>query len=284
VPERQPLSKRVAIPRHAVNGAAMTVDVLTPSHDQRSGTPSPHRQESRLLRSANSSRLVPSPCIVKFAVQCCYYRKAQIMGARRLAGLAILAAVAPIAVLLGSSPAHADPSLPFTSCPNEGAKVWGDDGPVQCMRQGGGLEWEPIEPLVEKAPPGYRADACRPSANPPPSPNAVSSVDCLNNTLPGGPPVARYEMFADQNTLNSAFQSDARGAALQPCPGSSDPAPGTWNATNPPPANGSVMCYTSNDNMAHVEWTNTPDLVKANASGPDMASLYGWWHGLITTA
>ena len=124
----------------------------------------------------------------------------------------------------------------------------------------------------------------RPSANPPPSPDAVASDDCFNNTLPGGPPVARYEKFADQNTLNNAFQTDVRGAALQPCPGSSDSAPATWNATNPPPANGSVICYTTNDNMAHVEWTNTPDLVKANASGPDMASLYGWWHGLITTA
>ena len=132
--------------------------------------------------------------------------------------------------------------------------------------------------------PGFSADSCRPSANLPPSPNAVWSADCVNNTMPGGPPFARVEQFADQNTLNNAFQTDARSTALQPCPGSSDSAPATWNATNPPPANGSVMCYTTNDNMAHVEWTNTTDRVKANASGPDMASLYGWWHGLITTA
>jgi hypothetical protein len=83
--------------------------------------------------------------------------------------------------------------------------------------------------------------------------------------------------------LNNEFQTDARSTALQPCPGSSDSAPGTWNATSPPPASGSVMCYISSDNMAHVEWTNTTDLVKANASGPDLASLYGWFHGLITS-
>ena len=176
------------------------------------------------------------------------------MGARRLAGLAILAAVAPLTVLLASSPAHADPN--------------DDPQPYEEMR----------------LPPGYPAGSCRPSANPPPSPNAVSSVDCLNNTLPGGPPFARYEVFADQTALNNAFQTDVRSTTLQPCPGSSDSAPATWNATNPPPANGSVICYTTNDNMAHVEWTNTSDVLRANASGPDMASLYGWWHGLITTA
>jgi hypothetical protein len=33
--------KGLPYPGIAVNGAAMTVDVLTPSHDQRSGTPSP---------------------------------------------------------------------------------------------------------------------------------------------------------------------------------------------------------------------------------------------------
>jgi hypothetical protein len=96
--------------------------------------------------------------------------------------------------------------------------------------------------------------------------------------------VGRVDLVADQNTLNNAFQTDVRGAALQPCPGSSDSAPASWKATNPPPASGSVICYTSNDNMAHVEWTNTADLLKANASGPDMASLYGWWRGLVTTS
>ena len=202
--------------------------------------------------------------------------------AMRFVGLAMLTAVAPIAVLIGSSPAHADNDY-FSPCSVEGAKVWGSDGPVQCSRSGGQLQWEPTEAVAAR-PPGYPAGSCRASANPPPSPGVVGAVDCFNNILPGGPPVARYEEFADQNTLNNAFQTDVRGAALQPCPGSSGSAPGTWNATNPPPASGSVMCYTSNDNMAHVEWTNTPDLVKANASGPDMASLYGWWHGLITTA
>jgi hypothetical protein len=203
---------------------------------------------------------------------------------RGVAALAILTAVGPIAVLIGSSPAHADDNFPGDPCSVDGAKVWGSGGPVQCMRIGGQLQWMRIDVEATKKPPGYPTGSCRLSANPPPSPGVVAAVDCFNNTLPGGPPVARYEEFADQNTLNNAFQTDVRGAALQPCPGSSGSAPGTWNATSPPPASGSVICYTSSDNMAHVEWTNTPDRVKANASGPDMASLYGWWHGLVTTA
>ena len=195
---------------------------------------------------------------------------------------AILTALAPIAVLIGSSPAHADPDV-WDTCSVQGAKIGTTHGALECMRLSGQLRWMQIEPEVTEKPPGYPAGSCRPSANPPPSANAVASEDCVNNTLPDGPPFARYEKFADQNTLDNEFQTDARGTALQPCPGSNDSAPATWNAVNPPPATGSVMCYTSSDNMAHVEWTNTTDLVRANASGPDMASLYGWWHGLLTT-
>ena len=182
-----------------------------------------------------------------------------------IAAAALIAGLGLATTALSASVANADPPCP----------------PYTISLSGGGCMDRPEEAL--KAP-GYPAGSCRPSANPPPSPDAVAASDCVNNTMPGGPPVARYEGFADQNTLNNAFQTDVRSTALQPCPGSSGSAPATWNATNPPPASGSVMCYTSNDNMAHVEWTNTPDLVKANASGPDMASLYGWWHGLITTA
>jgi hypothetical protein len=180
-------------------------------------------------------------------------------------------ALAPICI----PPAHADPLADCVriSDPTERDK---------CIRNNLPASQDEYVKAVA-APPGYPEGSCQPT-NPPLSPNAVASVDCVNNTLPGGPPFARYEKFADQNALNNAFQTDARSAALQPCPGSSDSAPATWNATDPPPASGSVICYTSGGNMAHVEWTNTPDLVKANASGPDMASLYGWWHGLITTA
>jgi hypothetical protein len=70
------------------------------------------------------------------------------MGAPRFVGLAILTAVAPIAVLIGSSPAHADTDF-FQPCPVEGAKVWGNGGPIYCQRKADGqLQWVPIPPAA----------------------------------------------------------------------------------------------------------------------------------------
>jgi hypothetical protein len=83
-------------------------------------------------------------CIVKLAVSRCCYRKAWIMGALRFVGLAILTAVAPIAVLIGSNPAHADTDL-GQPCSPEGAKVWGNPGPIECQRKADGqLQWVSI--------------------------------------------------------------------------------------------------------------------------------------------
>jgi hypothetical protein len=68
-----------------------------------------------------------------------------IMGALRFVGLAILTAVAPIAVLLGSSPAHADTDI-GQPCSPEGAKVWGNPGPIYCERKADGqLQWVSID-------------------------------------------------------------------------------------------------------------------------------------------
>ena len=69
-------------------------------------------------------------------------RKAWIMRALRFVGLAMVTAVAPIAVLLGSSSAHADTGAP---CSPEGAKVWGNPGPIYCERQADGqTQWVSI--------------------------------------------------------------------------------------------------------------------------------------------
>lgn len=66
------------------------------------------------------------------------------MGALRFIGLATVTAVAPIAVLLGSGPAHADSDI-GQPCSPEGAKVWGNPGPTYCERNPDGqLQWVPI--------------------------------------------------------------------------------------------------------------------------------------------
>ncbi len=58
--------------------------------------------------------------------------------------MATVAAVAPIVVLLGSGPAHADTDL-GKPCGPEGAKVWGNPGPIYCERQADGqTQWVSI--------------------------------------------------------------------------------------------------------------------------------------------
>ncbi|QNI05504.1 hypothetical protein GAN17_03760 [Mycobacterium kubicae] len=59
-------------------------------------------------------------------------------------GLALAAAVAPIIVFFGSGSAHADNDL-GKQCSPEGAKVWGNPGPIYCQRQPDGqLQWVSI--------------------------------------------------------------------------------------------------------------------------------------------
>lgn len=66
------------------------------------------------------------------------------MAAPRFVGVAMMTAVASIALLMGSSPAHADSDL-GKQCAPEGAKVWGKPGPIYCERQADGqLQWVSI--------------------------------------------------------------------------------------------------------------------------------------------
>ncbi|CPR11698.1 hypothetical protein BN971_02986 [Mycobacterium bohemicum DSM 44277] len=67
-----------------------------------------------------------------------------VMGARRFVAAAMLTLAAPVAVVLGAGPAHADGDL-GAPCSQEGAKLWGDPGPIYCQRNAGGqLQWVPI--------------------------------------------------------------------------------------------------------------------------------------------
>jgi hypothetical protein len=136
--------------------------------------------------------------------------------------------------------------------------------------------------LLNLIPPGYPAGSCQPSSNPPALPDTVASMDCFNNTGPGGPTTARYEMFADQDTLNNQWQIDASHAALQACPGFSDPAPVTWNfKSDPNSVAGSLMCFTVNNNTPDVEWSNNKYLTIGDVQGnSDIASLYQWFDRL----
>ena len=62
--------------------------------------------------------------------------------------------------------------------------------------------------LLAVLPAGYDDGACEPVH--PPATDALATVDCGETNLPTGPKVARYSLFADQVTLDQAFQGRHR--------------------------------------------------------------------------
>jgi serine/threonine kinase PknH len=184
------------------------------------------------------------------------------------AALAVLAVLGAVGLWLGTPTSSRTPArIPVAEI---ATSMVPQDNPLTPQQQ----------QLMNVLPAGYAPGSCQPSANPPPLPDTVASLDCFNNSLAGGPIVARYEMFADQNTLNNQFQIDANNAALQPCPGWSDAAPGTWNfKNNPNQVAGSMMCFTTN-NGPSMEWSNNQYLTLGDTSGADLAGLVNWFNHL----
>lgn len=70
--------------------------------------------------------------------------------------------------------------------------------------------------LMGMLPPGYPPGSCRPVA---PRPGSVSTVECGDNTDPGGPPAATYSIARDRAALDAAFAGAIPAAAVVTCPG-----------------------------------------------------------------
>jgi len=90
-----------------------------------------------------------------------------------------------------------------------------------------------------------RADTAPASASrSTPVSDALATVDCDKNTMPGGPYVARYP---DQTTLDRRFEAAIKeDEQLMACPGSSTMSPTTWHDTaTPERVGGAVLIPTS---------------------------------------
>ena len=73
--------------------------------------------------------------------------------------------------------------------------------------------------LMSILPGGYGSGVCQPID---PVSDALATVDCDKNTMPGGPYVARYSLFPDQTTLDRRFEAAIKeDEQLMACPGSS---------------------------------------------------------------
>jgi hypothetical protein len=204
---------------------------------------------------------------------------------RRLAptvvGAAALAVLGGLGVVLGSTthagltPRQIAVSVVATTSTSAGPLVGQRSLPAQQAHAAAQLS-SAQQQLVGLLPPGYGANACQ-SVTPPVT-GGVATVDCFNNSAPGGPTAARYSLFSDQPTMDGSFQRTLAEVTAQPCPGGGT-SPGTWNFSGTPTqAAGSIVCGAVTDpTSAAVAWTDDANLLEGVAEGPDVSSLYNWW-------
>ncbi len=130
--------------------------------------------------------------------------------------------------------------------------------------------------LISLLPRGYDAGVCQPAH--PPATGALATVDCGQAGPDGGPANARYSLFADQPTLDKAFDDAiAVNSELVRCPGSNSDSPTTWHFTDTPEKiEGRIACGTYSDSPA-VSWTKNTDLILGDAQGPNLEDLHNWW-------
>ncbi|EID17296.1 serine/threonine-protein kinase [Mycolicibacterium phlei] len=130
--------------------------------------------------------------------------------------------------------------------------------------------------LMELLPRGYDDGACEPVR--PPVTGSLATVDCGAAGPQGGPAHARYALFADQATLDSAFEdSIAANSELVPCPDSDAESPTTWHFTETPDqVEGLIACGVYNGNQ-DVTWTLNSALVLGDAQSDDLVALHNWW-------
>ena len=123
---------------------------------------------------------------------------------------------------------------------------------------------------------GHDGSNCEPVS--PPARTAVATVDCTQNTNPGGPAFTRYSLFADRGALDAAFDEAIRvNSELLECPGSGVDSPTTWHYTETPDqVVGQVACGTYNENP-DIVWTNDEKLLLADAQSPNLEDLHDWW-------
>jgi len=125
-------------------------------------------------------------------------------------------------------------------------------------------------------PPGYPTSACEIVS--PPAQGALATVDCQKSDQPGGPNLARYSLFSNQDDLQTHFdQGLQQNDEMLACPGADSDAPQDWNyKSDTKTLAGQVACGTYQGN-ADVMWSQTSELLLADVQSADLASLHDWW-------
>ncbi|UUO04296.1 hypothetical protein M4D79_06055 [Mycolicibacterium novocastrense] len=112
----------------------------------------------------------------------------------------------------------------------------------------------------------------------PPAPGALATVDCGQASPQGGPASARYSLFADQQTLDKAFDDTiALYTPMVRCPESASDSPTTWHFTDTPDiVAGRIACGTYKEKPG-VTWTRNADLLLGDSLSDDLVDLHNWW-------
>jgi serine/threonine kinase PknH len=138
------------------------------------------------------------------------------------------------------------------------------------------VESPTLRRLLGAVPAGY--DFCEPVK--PPISGALVTVDCGQNTSPGGPQTASYSLYQTTDALDDAFGSAVDQGTLQDCPGGGE-NPGTWDYENTPESvEGSMACGLYQD-TPEIVWTKYSDLMLGMAQGGELADLHNWWWNYV---
>lgn len=130
--------------------------------------------------------------------------------------------------------------------------------------------------LLGLLPRGYDNGVCQPAH--PPATGALATVDCGQPTTEGGPGSARYSLYADQQSLDRAFDEIITlYTPMVRCPDSSTDSPTTWHFTETPDTvAGRIACGSFRD-MSGVTWTRNAELLMGDSLSNNLTALHGWW-------
>lgn len=132
-----------------------------------------------------------------------------------------------------------------------------------------------VQRVKRLVPKGYLDDDCTPTSG-----TDRPSLTCSSNADPGGPQLATYAMYPDQQSLQEAFSATTATFDRMVCPGNIQ-SPGPWRRNAAPTqVAGTLFCGTQGG-QAVVVWTSDAqsllNVAEAGAQGPSLAQLYTWW-------